>query len=65
MPATRHENKRVVRLEIARVAFGANPALSWIHTKRDVSIACVFDVARIVNFVVIEYKIFLSRILVL
>ena len=27
MPATRHENKRVARLEIARVAFGANPAL--------------------------------------
>ena len=33
MPATRHENKRVARLEIARVAFGANPALRWIRTK--------------------------------
>ena len=28
MSATRHENKRVARLEIARVAFGANPALA-------------------------------------
>ena len=33
MPATRHENKRVARLEIARVAFGANPALGAIHAK--------------------------------
>ena len=32
MPATRHENKRVTRLEIARVAFGANPALDYCHT---------------------------------
>ena len=34
MPATRHENKRVARLEIARVAFGANPALSLMHDHR-------------------------------
>ena len=40
-------------------------ALSWIRTKGDVSVACVFDVARIVNFVVIEHKMFLSGILVL
>ena len=39
--------------------------LSWIRTKGDVSVACVFDVARIVNFVVIEHKMFLSGILVL
>ena len=39
--------------------------LSWIRTKGDVSVACVFDVAQIVNFVVIEHKMFLSGILVL
>ena len=32
MPATRHENKRVARLEIARVAFGANPALVYCYS---------------------------------
>ena len=45
--------------------FGLNSPLSWIRTKGDVSVACVFDVARIVNFVVIEHKMFLSGILVL